>query len=720
MQSITRFLTTVYSPKRIALAATVAVVSLFVLSFAWLALTKMARRKVNEQLTRTAARIGMPIEVGDWNLTWGGATFEDIVVGTDAAVVISRVTATVELNPFADDFGQLASIVIHRVRAKQSLGAWRGRVDALRATAKTTSGEQALEAKGAAVQKALEKIFASLPSNKIFLRSAAITVTDDQGDETVSVRGLKVMVDKKASKALFQVASVRTVAGLAEKNLEGRFELMPQDNAYRFYLRRRAQRAKVKTLPSGWSVNGRLSKDLTGVDASFDAASVPSILEGATAAIFGPNPRLSLKGSLKASRTPEGAYQFDAALASRGTRIFVPLISTQVLGPVLFDAKASGLVALDDRQLTLTEGSIDFPAANTRTPARFNVTGQGRLPGTQWREATFAITATLPTTACQTLLDAAPPGLLPTLKDFKLSGEAQAGLTVRFDGRNPEGLFYDLHDARYGCKVTSMPQAYSPEYLAGPFTIQRQISKDDEPLEVSVSPMRHGFTPLAQISKTVPAAFTTSEDAAFYSHKGIDTFAIDSALRRNLTEKRVAVGGSTITMQTAKNLFLNQERTISRKLQELFLAWHLEKVLDKDRILEIYVNIVELGPGIYGVTQAAEHFFGKEPYDLTLLEAAYLAALLPNPKARYQYFCDGKMTPAFQEMVYGILKRMVTLNRISYDRYFMALSAGLHFSKESRASAHECTQRSWVKPAATAALVPPAIEATGRRPQAEE
>jgi membrane peptidoglycan carboxypeptidase len=146
-------------------------------------------------------------------------------------------------------------------------------------------------------------------------------------------------------------------------------------------------------------------------------------------------------------------------------------------------------------------------------------------------------------------------------------------------------------------------------------------------------------------------------------------------------------------MQTVKNLFLTQERTISRKLQELFLAWHLDRVLTKDRILEIYMNIAELGPGIYGVAQASEHYFGKRASDLNLLESAYLASLLPSPKTRYRYFCDGKLTPNFQGMVHGLLKRMVNLNRVNYDRYLQAMSASIQFNDSERQSAPECSRQ---------------------------
>lgn len=716
-----------YRPKWLAVCATVTVASLFVAGLGWLEVTKLARRKIEAEVAKLSKRIGRPIEIGKWRVGLGGAFFEDIVVGPDAAVVVSRVTAEVGMNPFAADFGKLESIVVHKIRLKQGLKAFQNDM----ATLKEPASRQATEAtppegRGAAALKAVEKLFQALPTNKLLVRSGALTVVDENGNAALTVRGLRLLIEKPTSKVLFQIGSVRVGAGLVEQSLDGRFELMPKDAAYRFFVRRRAsERQKLK----GWSVAGRLKKDLDSLETDFDLQAVPAPLLAFVPDLdnmLGKDPALSLKGRLKAGRDADGVYGFDATMTSAGTRITLPLISNQPLGPVQLGFAAKGRFDPASSELALDEAHLDFPAGDAKGAAKdakgahFTIEAAGTFPSLAMNEIKLRASVTLAETDCQTILDASPPGLLPALKDFKLSGTAQAALDVTFDGQNPENIKYDLHDAKYGCKVKSTPALYSPEHLAGPFTVQRQVSKDDEPLEVSVSPMKPGFTPLAQVSRNVSVAFTTSEDAAFYLHKGIDTFAIDSALRRNLAEKRVAVGGSTITMQTAKNLFLNQERTISRKLQELFLAWHLENVLDKERILEIYVNIVELGPGIYGVTQASEHFFGKHPFDLTLMESAYLAALLPSPKARYQYFCEGRLTPAFQDMVFGILKRMVNLNRIPYERYYQAMSAGIHFNDQARVSARDCSRRSWAQQRGAEKDPEPTVEATGRSPRATE
>ncbi len=129
----------------------------------------------------------------------------------------------------------------------------------------------------------------------------------------------------------------------------------------------------------------------------------------------------------------------------------------------------------------------------------------------------------------------------------------------------------------------------------------------------------------------LPKAFIAIEDRRFYSHRGVDPFGIGRAALANVLRQGVSQGGSTITQQLAKNLFLTQERTLSRKIQELVLAFWLERKFSKVEILELYLNRVYFGAGAYGVEAAAQRYFGKSARQLTLSEAAMLAGLVKSP-----------------------------------------------------------------------------------------
>jgi monofunctional biosynthetic peptidoglycan transglycosylase len=142
------------------------------------------------------------------------------------------------------------------------------------------------------------------------------------------------------------------------------------------------------------------------------------------------------------------------------------------------------------------------------------------------------------------------------------------------------------------------------------------------------------WRPLGKISRYLRAAVVYAEDGHFYEHEGVDWEAVESAFDRNLAAGEFAVGGSTITQQLAKNLYLSPSRSLIRKLREMLIAFSLEDHLSKQRILELYLNIAEWGDGVFGAEAAARHWFGHSAQSLSPAEAARLAIALPNPFTR--------------------------------------------------------------------------------------
>lgn len=142
------------------------------------------------------------------------------------------------------------------------------------------------------------------------------------------------------------------------------------------------------------------------------------------------------------------------------------------------------------------------------------------------------------------------------------------------------------------------------------------------------------WRPLGKISRYLRAAVIYSEDWKFYEHDGVDWHAIENALHRNLAKGSLTMGGSTITQQLAKNLYLSPSKSFVRKLRELLISFSLEDHLSKQRILELYLNVVEWGDGIFGAEAAAQHWFHHSALTLTPAEAVRLAIALPNPITR--------------------------------------------------------------------------------------
>lgn len=143
--------------------------------------------------------------------------------------------------------------------------------------------------------------------------------------------------------------------------------------------------------------------------------------------------------------------------------------------------------------------------------------------------------------------------------------------------------------------------------------------------------LRWRFVPMTRISPYLQQAVLIAEDDKFYSHEGFDYDMIGEAVERNLAAGRIRYGASTITQQLAKNLYLTPSRNPIRKLREAIITWRLEQTLSKQRILELYLNVVEWGPGVFGAEAAARYHFGVAAADLSPLQAARLAAVLPNP-----------------------------------------------------------------------------------------
>ncbi|HQR77229.1 MAG TPA: monofunctional biosynthetic peptidoglycan transglycosylase [Burkholderiaceae bacterium] len=144
--------------------------------------------------------------------------------------------------------------------------------------------------------------------------------------------------------------------------------------------------------------------------------------------------------------------------------------------------------------------------------------------------------------------------------------------------------------------------------------------------------LKHRWVPYERIAATLKRAVITAEDARFAEHEGVDWEAIEKAYKDNVRRGRPARGGSTITQQLAKNLFLSPERSYVRKAQELVITYMIEAFWDKRRILEVYLNVVEWGEGVFGAEAAARHYFGVSAAQLGPEQAARLAAFLPNPK----------------------------------------------------------------------------------------
>jgi monofunctional glycosyltransferase len=188
------------------------------------------------------------------------------------------------------------------------------------------------------------------------------------------------------------------------------------------------------------------------------------------------------------------------------------------------------------------------------------------------------------------------------------------------------------------------------------------------------------WSTIKEISSYAKWAIVLSEDWAFYQHEGIDVEQIKIALTEMIGNERYR-GASTITQQMVKNVFLSDARTIWRKIHEIILARKVESELSKARILEIYLNVIEFGPSIYGIKSASNHYFKKSPAQLTAREGAFLAMMLPSPKRYYVSFAKKELTLFARKRIAVILDKMRIAKILNTEQYQQELLTRFSWEK---------------------------------------
>jgi hypothetical protein len=229
---------------------------------------------------------------------------------------------------------------------------------------------------------------------------------------------------------------------------------------------------------------------------------------------------------------------------------------------------------------------------------------------------------------CQKWLDAVPDELKTgPISEMGLKGDFAIDLVLKPAVR--------LRISNQCALVKGTPPKFI-QALAGKFKYT-VYHPDGTPFERETGPGASEWIPLQMVSPNMATALTTTEDPGFMYHRGIIPQAIENSLRDNLKLERFFRGGSTLTMQLAKNLWLNRTKTIGRKIQEAILTVALESALPKDKILELYLNVVEYGPNIYGIGPASREILHKDPLELSLSDAMYLVLRLPAPNHSASY-----------------------------------------------------------------------------------
>ncbi|MGD9976768.1 MAG: biosynthetic peptidoglycan transglycosylase [Bacteroidales bacterium] len=269
-------------------------------------------------------------------------------------------------------------------------------------------------------------------------------------------------------------------------------------------------------------------------------------------------------------------------------------------------------------------------------------------------------------TSWQNLIESLPKGLFHNLHGIKVNGELTYNLTVNLSLNTPDSIKIDT---RLNSKNFSILSYGNTTFSALNDTFTHNVYRDGLLVKaIHLGNQNNSFTPIDKISPFIRWAVITSEDGSFYSHRGFDLDGIRYAMACNIREKRFARGGSTIPQQLVKNLYLDQSKNVTRKLEEILIVWMIENsgVVSKDRMLEIYLNIIEWGPSIYGVTDACRYYFDKKPNEVTLSEALFLAYIIPRPtKFKYLFADSGHLKPFMFENFDFVAQKMFNRGSIT-------------------------------------------------------
>jgi len=334
---------------------------------------------------------------------------------------------------------------------------------------------------------------------------------------------------------------------------------------------------------------------------------------------------------------------------------------------ISFAVEGTGAFVPAERRLEITAARVAVGPDPSRA-AVANVSGT-----LEWAPDHYLldVLSTLPPTPCGAAVGAIPRDLLAELSGLSFAGTLSGRARVLVDSRNLEMTRVEVA-VQDGCTFETVPALADLRRFEGPF-LHRVVEPDGTTFEMETGPGTAQWTPIAQISPFLVHAVLAHEDGAFFRHHGFAPAEIQVALVRNLRAGRYVHGASTITMQLVKNLFLHREKTLARKVQEVLLTWWIERVLDKAHILELYLNVIEYGPAVYGIRNAAWHYFGRLPAELSPAEGAFLATILPSPKAFDSVYLDGRLSPRLAERLRSFLRRMASRGRIDQA----ALDAGL-------------------------------------------
>jgi hypothetical protein len=261
----------------------------------------------------------------------------------------------------------------------------------------------------------------------------------------------------------------------------------------------------------------------------------------------------------------------------------------------------------------------------------------------------------------QELINSFPQGLFESLEGIQVAGKLQYNLDFYLDSEKPDDVIFNSRLKNTGFKVKKWGktnlQKINGSFVYTPYEYGKPMR------DIIIGPENPDYTPIDQISPYLKNALLTAEDPSFYSHNGFVEESIRKSISTNFKEKAFKRGGSTISMQLVKNVYLNRQKTLARKIEEILIVWIMENghLSSKQRMFETYLNLIEWGRNVYGIGEASRYYFSKHPAELNIGESIFLASIVPKPKSGlYRFEGDGSLRSvlsSYFNFIGGIMAR---------------------------------------------------------------
>ncbi|MEJ7693324.1 biosynthetic peptidoglycan transglycosylase [Daejeonella sp.] len=283
----------------------------------------------------------------------------------------------------------------------------------------------------------------------------------------------------------------------------------------------------------------------------------------------------------------------------------------------------------------------------------------------------------------QQVINSFPQGLFESLEGLQVKGKVKYDLDFYLDSKMPDSVIFNSELKNVDFKVVRWGKAnlqkINKTFVYTPFEYGKPMRN------IVVGPENPDYVPIDQISPNLKNALLTAEDPSFYSHNGFVAESFRKSIITNFKEKAFKRGGSTISMQLVKNVYLSRQKTMARKAEEMLIVWIIENgnLSSKQRMFEIYLNLIEWGRNVYGIGEAARYYFGKHPSQLDIGEGIFLASIVPRPKGGlYRFDGDGSLRQSLRgyfRLIGGLMARrgLTARDSSAYGFYSVRLREGL-------------------------------------------